>query len=184
MQPACLGFSAIIALDLNHIIGAEDTLSTIIKFFLNERNVTAEVRNNETLLQLLREDLHVTSLKNCCNIGECGACTVIINGKAIRSCIQLAVMVDGKRVETVESLGTPAKLHPLQKAFLECGAMQCGYCTCGMLMTAKAFLDENRSPKREDIRVAMSGNLCRCAAYKKILDAIELAAEWMRGGAS
>jgi len=156
-------------------------MSTKIHFTLNGEPVSAEVENDLTLLKFLREDLGITSLKNSCNVGECGACTILLDGKAVRSCLLLAVMVDGKRVETLESLGNPIELHPIQRAFLEVGAVQCGFCTPGMILTTKALLDANPSPTREEARVALSGNLCRCTGYKKILDAVMLAAQWMRG---
>lgn len=152
-----------------------------VAFYLNGKQITVETRPGQTLLGLLREDLQVLSLKNSCGVGECGVCTVLLDGMAVRSCLLLADMVDGKRVETVESLGTQPGLHPLQQAFLDCGAVQCGYCTSGMLLTAKALLDKNLCPSREEIRAALSGNLCRCTGYKKILDAVELAAARMRG---
>lgn len=155
--------------------------TTHIHFTLNGSPVSAEVPNDRTLLKFLREDLHITSLKNSCNVGECGACTILLDGEAVRSCLILAVMVDGKRVETLESLGNPMNLHPIQKAFLEVGAVQCGFCTPGMIMTTKALLDHNPNPTREEARIALSGNICRCTGYKKILDAVLLAAKWMRG---
>lgn len=158
-------------------------MTFLISFNLNGKEISVQARPRQTLLQLLREDLQVLSLKNSCNVGECGACTVLLDGRAVRSCLLLAAMVSGKRVETVEALGVPGRLHPLQQAFLTSGAVQCGYCTSGMLLTAKALLDQNPHPAREEIRAAMSGNLCRCTGYKKILDAVELAAKMMGGEA-
>lgn len=156
-------------------------MKTLVHFTLNNTPVEIEVSNDRTLLKVLREDLHITSLKNSCNVGECGACTVLLDGEAVRSCLILAVMVEGKRVDTLESLGSPINLHPIQKAFLQAGAVQCGFCTPGMIMTTKAFLDKNPNPTREEARLALSGNICRCTGYKKILDAVLLAAKWMRG---
>lgn len=156
-------------------------MKTRIHFTLNGSPVSAEVANDRTLLKFLREDLGITSLKNSCNVGECGACTILLDGEAVRACLILAVMVDGKRVETLEALGNPLRPHPIQRAFLEAGAVQCGFCTPGMIMTTKALLDHNPNPTREEARLALSGNICRCTGYKKILDAVLLAAKWMRG---
>ncbi len=156
-------------------------MKTRIHFTLNGSPVSAEVANDRTLLKFLREDLGITSLKNSCNVGECGACTILLDGEAVRACLILAVMVDGKRVETLEALGNPLRPHPIQRAFLEAGAVQCGFCAPGMIMTTKALLDHNPNPTREEARLALSGNICRCTGYKKILDAVLLAAKWMRG---
>ena len=156
-------------------------MKTLIHFTLNGSPVSIETDNDRTLLKLLREDLHITSLKNSCNVGECGACTILLDGEAVRSCLLLAVMVDGKHVDTLESLGSPANMHPIQKAYLEVGAVQCGFCTPGMILATKALLDKNPDPTREEARAALSGNICRCTGYKKILDAVLLAAKWMRG---
>ena len=156
-------------------------MKTRIHFTLNGSPVSAEVANDRTLLKFLREDLGITSLKNSCNVGECGACTILLDGEAVRACLILAVMADGKRVETLEALGNPLRPHPIQRAFLEAGAVQCGFCTPGMIMTTKALLDHNPNPTREEARLALSGNICRCTGYKKILDAVLLAAKWMRG---
>ena len=156
-------------------------MKTWIQFTLNGSPVSIETDNDRTLLKLLREDLHITSLKNSCNVGECGACTILLDGEAVRSCLLLAVMVDGKRVDTLESLGSPVNMHPIQKAYLEVGAVQCGFCTPGMILATKALLDKNPNPTREEARLALSGNICRCTGYKKILDAVLLAAKWMRG---
>lgn len=155
-------------------------MKTKVSFILNGENVSLEVSPDRTLLKVLREDLHVTSLKNSCNVGECGACTVLLNDRAVRSCLLLAVMADGKRVDTLESLGDPGHLHPIQRAFLEVGAVQCGFCTPGMILTTKAFLARNPHPTRDEARVALSGNICRCTGYKKILDAVMLSAKWLR----
>ena len=144
--------------------------------------MSLEVDATQTLLDLLRNRLGMTSVKNGCNSGDCGVCTVLIDGKAVRSCLILAPIVDGKSVETVEAIGRPGRLHPLQETFLELGATQCGYCTPGMILTAKAFLDEHPDPRWEEIVRAISGNLCRCTGYAKIIEAIELAAERMKGG--
>ncbi len=134
---------------------------------------------NKTLLEALREDLWLTGTKHGCELGECGACTVLLDGRPALSCLTLAVELDGREVTTVEGLGTPTSLHPLQEAFVELGAAQCGYCTSGMLMSAKALLDSNPAPGRDAVRNALAGNLCRCTGYQSILDAVELAATRM-----
>ena len=135
------------------------------------------VDGEESLLHVLRERLGLTGTKKGCDLGECGACTVILDGRAVNSCCVFAVQADGKRVETIEGIGTPEQPHPLQRAFVEAGAIQCGFCTPGMIMTAKALLDRNPKPTREEIRQAMSGNLCRCTGYEKIERAVAMASE-------
>ena len=152
-----------------------------VDFILNQRPVSVLAGPTQTLLDLLREDLGLVSVKNGCNTGDCGACTVLLDGEAVRSCLVLAPTVRGRRVETIESLGGPGRLHPIQEAFLELGATQCGYCTPGMILTVKAFLDKNPSPDRDQIREALSGNLCRCTGYTKIVEAVELAARLTAG---
>ena len=153
-----------------------------VSFILNGQRMSLEVDPTRTLLDLLRNELGITSVKNGCNSGDCGVCTVLLNGKAVRSCLILAPTVDGKTVETVEAIGRPGQLHPIQEAFLERGGTQCGYCTPGMILTAKAFLDAHPDPRWEEIVRAISSNLCRCTGYAKIVEAIELAAERMKGG--
>ena len=143
---------------------------------VNDREVRVQVAAETSLLDFLRDTNH-TEVKRGCDHGDCGACTVIVDGRAILSCLTAALQVQGKKVYTVKSLGTWDKLHPLQEAFVEREALQCGFCTPGMLMTAKALLDQNPNPTREDIRDAISGNLCRCTGYNKIVDAIEDAAK-------
>lgn len=151
-----------------------------IKFTLNGelKEVTVDAKQN--LLVLLREMLHLTSPKKSCEKGECGACTVLLDDKPVNACLVLAVTVDGKEVTTVEGLGNPAKLHPLQKAFYELGASQCGFCTPGMIVSAKALLDDNANPTVEEVKRALSGNLCRCTGYIKPIEAVLAAAEAMR----
>ena len=134
---------------------------------------------NRTLLRFLREDLFLTSVKEGCNEGECGACTVLVDGRPVNSCLVLAAEADGKTVLTTEGLAGDGRLHPLQEAFLEAGAVQCGYCTPGMLMSAIACLNLYGHPTREQIRKEMEGNLCRCTGYERIADAILLAVEKM-----
>jgi carbon-monoxide dehydrogenase small subunit len=133
----------------------------------------------KTLLEVLREDLALTGTKHGCELGECGACAVLVDGEPKLSCLVLAVECAGKSVDTVEGLANGAKLHPLQAAFADLGAAQCGYCTPGILMTAKALLDKESAPSRERIKEAISGNLCRCTGYQQIFEAIEEAARRM-----
>jgi aerobic-type carbon monoxide dehydrogenase small subunit (CoxS/CutS family) len=130
----------------------------------------------KTLLEVLREDLNLTGTKHGCELGECGACAVLVDGEPILSCLAIAVGCAGKSIQTVEGLATGARLHPLQAAFADCGASQCGYCTSGMLLTASALLERNPDPTREQIREALSGNICRCTGYQQIFDAVEAAA--------
>jgi carbon-monoxide dehydrogenase small subunit len=133
----------------------------------------------KTLLEVLREDLALTGTKHGCELGECGACAVLIDGEPKLSCLVLGVECAGKSVDTVEGLASGAELHPLQAAFADLGAAQCGYCTPGILMTAKALLDIEKTPSRERIKEAISGNLCRCTGYQQIYEAIEEAARRM-----
>jgi len=143
---------------------------------VNGRVYKVEVKATTTLLQVLREKLGITSPKIGCETGDCGACSVLVNGKLVKACITNALTVQGKEVLTVEGLGRPGALHPLQLAFHEHYAAQCGFCTPGMLMAAKALLDENPKPTREEVKEALSGNLCRCTGYVKIVDAVLAAA--------
>ena len=148
-----------------------------ITLILNGVRRRFEVERDETLLHVLRERAGLTGAKKGCGLGECGACTVILDGRAVNSCCVFAVSADGKRVETIEGIGTEEHPHPLQQAFIDAGAIQCGFCTPGMIMAAKALLDRSPHPTREEIRQAMSGNLCRCTGYEKIEQAIAAAAE-------
>ena len=152
-----------------------------ISLRLNGRERRFRVEERETLLRVLRERAGLTGAKRGCDLGECGACTVILNGRAVNSCCVFAVQADGGTVETIEGLGTPDKPHPLQRAFIDAGAIQCGFCTPGMILAAKALLDREPHPSREAIRRALSGNLCRCTGYEKIERAVELAAEAISG---
>jgi aerobic-type carbon monoxide dehydrogenase small subunit (CoxS/CutS family) len=133
-----------------------------------------------TLLEVLREQLGLTGTKHGCELGECGTCTVLVDGQPQLSCLLLPVQLEGCEITTIEGLGSPAHLHPLQQAFLELGAVQCGYCTPGMLLAAKALLDRNPEPSRRQIEEALAGNLCRCTGYVTIVDAVELAARRLR----
>lgn len=130
-----------------------------------------------SLAYVLREELNLTGVKIGCNEGDCGACTVLLDGKAVCSCLVLAVKAKGKDILTVEGLARGEQLHPLQQAFIDYGAIQCGFCTPGMLLSAKALLDSNPKPTEEEIKIAMSGNLCRCTSYVKILEAIQAVSE-------
>ncbi len=152
-----------------------------IRFKLNGQRVEVDVEPNTLLLNLLREHLHLTGAKYGCGIGECGACTVLVDGEPILSCLTLAVEVDGREVITIEGLAKDGELHPLQRAFLEEGAVQCGFCTPGMILAAKALLEENPNPSEEEIREHLKGNLCRCTGYVNIVKAVKRAAEEMEG---
>ena len=151
-----------------------------IALSINGETLSVRVKPNWTLLYVLREVLHLTGAKCGCNTGDCGACNVVIDGKATPSCLVLAVKAAGKSIETVEDLARDGMLHPLQRAFIEQGAIQCGYCTPGMLMSAKALLDANPDPTEEQIRQALEGNLCRCTGYVKIIAAVRAAAQMLR----
>lgn len=144
-----------------------------IRVVINGQTIEAQVNPNRLLVDFLRDDLGLTGTKIGCGEGECGACTVIIDGKTANSCLVLAVQIEGKQVTTVEGIGSYELLHPLQKAFMEEGAVQCGYCTPGMLLSAKALLDHHPQPTRTEIIEGISGNLCRCTGYAKIIQAVE-----------
>jgi carbon-monoxide dehydrogenase small subunit len=139
---------------------------------VNGEEVTGWVEPRKTLLDFLREDLDLTGSKKGCDLGNCGACTVLMGGRPINSCLVLAVEAEGQEILTIEGMSEGMKLHPIQEAFIQHGAVQCGYCTPGMILSAKALLDENPHPTEEEVRVAISGNLCRCTGYKKIVEAI------------
>lgn len=143
-----------------------------IQIRLNGELRTVAVTARETLLEALRNKMGATEVKNGCGKGDCGSCAVLLDGKAVNSCLTLALQANGKEVLTVKGMGTEENPHLLQKAFVEHGAVQCGFCTSGMIMSAKALLDQTPKPNREEIREAISGNLCRCTGYKKIIDAI------------
>ncbi|MGB9023151.1 MAG: (2Fe-2S)-binding protein [Candidatus Bathyarchaeia archaeon] len=154
----------------------------MVKFQVNGEQTAIDVEPTKTLLDVLREDLFLTGTKRGCDSGECGACTVLLNGQAVHSCLILAAELEGQDVLTIEGLSkNPKELHPLQKAFIEKGAVQCGFCTPGLMMSAKALLDRNPNPTEEEVRHSISGNLCRCTGYSKIVDAILTAGEEIRG---
>ena len=147
-------------------------MKRILKLHVNGENYEVLTEIHKTLLEVLREDLGITGTKRGCDLGTCGACTVLIDDKPYLSCLTLAVDVQGKKVLTIEGLAKDGELHPLQKAFAEKGAIQCGFCTPGMILTAKAFLDEQPHPSVGEVKKAISGNLCRCTGYVKIVEAI------------
>jgi carbon-monoxide dehydrogenase small subunit len=134
----------------------------------------------KTLLEVLREDLGLTGTKHGCELGECGACAVLIDGEPVLACLELAVQCEGRDIQTIEGVAKGTELHPLQAAFADLGGSQCGYCTSGMVMTAKALLDKDPAPSRERIKEALSGNLCRCTGYQQIWESVEQAARVMR----
>lgn len=148
-----------------------------LKFKVNQQNIEITVPDSMRLLDILREELNLTGTKEGCGIGECGACTVIMDGAAVNSCLILAEQCQGSHVETVENLEKDKVLSQLQNAFLENGAVQCGFCTPGMLMSAKALLTKNPNPTLEEIKTALEGNLCRCTGYVPIIESVQKAAE-------
>jgi aerobic-type carbon monoxide dehydrogenase small subunit (CoxS/CutS family) len=152
------------------------------KLVVNGEQALVSYAPYKTLLEVLREDLSLTGTKHGCELGECGACTVLVDGEPVLSCLVLALECEGKRIETIEGLARGAELHPLQAAFTDLGGSQCGYCTPGVIMTAKALLDSNPSPTKEQIKEATAGNLCRCTGYQQITEAVERAAGELRDG--
>jgi carbon-monoxide dehydrogenase small subunit len=155
----------------------------IINLRLNGESHEIAVEPNWTLLETVREALGFTGSKEGCGTGDCGACSMILDGRLITSCLMLAPQADSRSITTVEGLADNGSLHPVQQAFIDTGGVQCGFCTPGMIMAAKALLDQNKSPTFEEIREGLAGNLCRCTGYTKIYQAVEVAAERMRGGA-
>ena len=152
-----------------------------LELTVNGQKHSFQVEADLRLVDLLREKLHLLGTKEGCGKGECGSCTVLMDGKSVTSCLVLALQADGAEIVTVEGLGGESALHPLQQAFIDCGAVQCGYCTPGMLLSAKYLLDNNPRPSREEIRRGLAGNICRCTGYVKIIEAIEVVAEGRYG---
>jgi carbon-monoxide dehydrogenase small subunit len=144
----------------------------IIQLTVNGEEYEVVVAANQTLLEVLRDDLYLTGTKEGCGEGACGTCTVLLDGKPVRSCLTLAVEIQDREITTIEGLAPMGELHPVQRAFVEYGAIQCGFCTPGMILTTKALLDENPNPTEQEARQAISGNVCRCTGYAKIVEAI------------
>ena len=155
----------------------------VLTLEVNGESIRVAFAPHKTLLEVLREDLGLTGTKHGCELGECGTCTVLLDDIPVLSCLVLALACDGRRVRTVEGMATGEGLHPLQEAFADLGAAQCGYCTPGFLLVAEALLDANPSPTRAEIKDALAGNLCRCTGYHRIYEAVEVAAETMRRAA-
>jgi aerobic-type carbon monoxide dehydrogenase small subunit (CoxS/CutS family) len=155
-------------------------MKQLMRFNVNGVIYEEEIDHRRTLLEVLRESFGLLGTHKGCDEGQCGACTVLIDGKAVNSCLILAASVQGKKITTIEGLAQGEKLHPIQEAFVETGAIQCGFCTPGMIMITKAFLDKNLNPTEEEAKRAISGNLCRCTGYFQIIDAVTKAAEKMR----
>jgi aerobic-type carbon monoxide dehydrogenase small subunit (CoxS/CutS family) len=152
-----------------------------IQFTLNGERTDVAFAPHKTLLEVLREDLGLIGTKHGCELGECGTCTVLVDGRAILSCLMLGLDAEGREVKTIEGMAEGSELHPLQDTFADLGAAQCGYCSPGFLLVAEELLQKNASPTRDEIKEALSGNLCRCTGYIKIYEAVELAAARMRG---
>jgi carbon-monoxide dehydrogenase small subunit len=148
---------------------------TLLRLRVNGEDHDVAAAPHKTLLEVLREEMSLTGTKHGCELGECGTCTVLVDGEPVLSCLALPIELEGREITTIEGMASPGRLHPLQQAFAELGAAQCGYCTPGMLLTAAALLARNPEPARDEIREALAGNLCRCTGYTKILDAVELA---------
>ena len=158
-----------------NLVPIESAKTSHIRITLNGEQTDVSFASYKTLLEILREDLGHTGTKHGCELGECGACAVLLDGKPVLSCLVLALECDQRTILTVEGMGADGQLHPLQDAFADLGAAQCGYCTPAILVTAKALLDENPHPNRDQIRQALSGNLCRCTGYLQIFEAVEAA---------
>ena len=155
-------------------------MKRLVTLVVNKKACEIAVEPNRTLAQVLREDLGLLGTKIGCGMGDCGACTVLLDGRPVNSCLVLAVQVNGREIETIEGVSDGKDLHPVQKAFVEHGAIQCGFCTPGMVLSAKTLLEKNSSPSEPEIRKALSGNLCRCTGYQKIVEAVRQAAEMMK----
>ncbi|MFH0994756.1 MAG: (2Fe-2S)-binding protein [Pseudomonadota bacterium] len=148
-------------------------MKKLIHLTINDQHYEVAVEPNQTLVDLLRYQLGLTGTKKGCEMGDCGSCTVILDGKAVNSCLVLALQADGRIIQTIEGLETGEGLHPVQEAFVEKGAIQCGFCSSGMILSAKALLDQKPNPSETEIRSALSGNLCRCTGYQKIIEAVK-----------
>jgi aerobic-type carbon monoxide dehydrogenase small subunit (CoxS/CutS family) len=159
-------------------------MKEMMSFIINGSVYEEEIDHRRTLLEALRESFGLMGTHKGCDEGHCGACTVLVDGRAVNSCLVLAVSVQGRRITTIEGLSQEDELHPIQEAFVDSGAVQCGFCTPGMIMQTKSFLDRTPNPSREQIQYALSGNLCRCTGYMQIIDAVENAAEKMRKAGS
>lgn len=144
-----------------------------VNMFVNEKPVSVRVKPYARLLDVIREEVGLTGTKEGCGVGECGACTVIVDGKSVNSCLALAASMEGKHITTIEGLMENEKLHPIQQAFIDHHALQCGFCTPGLILSTKALLDENPHPTRDEIKIGISGNLCRCTGYEQVVEAIE-----------
>ena len=154
----------------------------IANFIVNGNQYEVIIEPHMLLIDVLRDEMGLTGTKYACGAGDCGSCTVLIDGKPSFSCLTLAVTAKGKNILTIEGMADGIELHPIQQAFVEKGAVQCGFCTPGMVLSTKALLDENSEPTRDDVKTALAGNLCRCTGYVKIVDAVEVAAGTMREG--
>ncbi len=152
-------------------------MKKVITLNVNDQEYDLVIPVNRTLTQVLRENLKLTGTKQGCSVGDCGSCTVLLDGEPVNSCLVLAVEAEGRRIQTIEGLAEGGKLHPIQQAFVDQGGIQCGFCSPGMILTAKALLDKIPSPIESQIREAISGNLCRCTGYQKIVEAIQTAAK-------
>ncbi|MGA2225005.1 MAG: (2Fe-2S)-binding protein, partial [Syntrophobacteraceae bacterium] len=148
-------------------------MKSVIHMTINDKEYEVAVQPNQTLVDVLRYELRLTGTKKGCGTGDCGSCTVIMDGKPVNSCLVLAVQANGRKITTIEGLESEEGLHPVQKAFTEKGAIQCGFCSPGMILSSKSLLDKNPKPTEEEIRRAISGNLCRCTGYQKIVDAVK-----------
>ena len=151
-----------------------------VSFVLNGEEIRIETPADRRVVDILREDLHLTGTKEGCGTGECGACTILVDGESRLSCLMVAAQLEGRKVTTIEGLAEGERLHPVQQAFVDLGAVQCGFCTPGMILTAVDLLQKNPDPTRLEIREGISGNLCRCTGYQKIVDAVEAAARRMK----
>ncbi len=160
--------------EMRYVMKREITLT------INGEDHKVEVENRRTLLDVLREDLHLLGTKKMCDMGECGSCTVLLDGKAVNACLVLAVDARGKKIETIEGVAREGRLHPIQEAFVARGAVQCGFCSPGIIMTTKAFLKKNPHPSEAEAKTAIAGNLCRCTGYVRIVEAILSAADSMK----